>query len=330
MLSELSLRSRALSAALEPVIGSAHFAPEVHEALAELGFAPSPGLMSDDWNLAYYGPCSMPDYMAYICARSATLGAPPAEVVAATFGVFQTALIVSLVNAGQGLATPEQLRTVRQNGAVAQLHRILGEHPDRVDEVVGLLAAAGRNLAVGGRALFAGTLAVDVPTEPLGAVWRLGERLREFRGDSFTIAWAAAGFDGCQIQLLTELIAGYPGRIYTSGRGWNEEEMDAAEATLTARGYLLDGAVTEAGHAAREAVELSTDLQCEPMMTALGDGAVELIAVLRLWSQKIIDANGHAPGMPQTQIMDRQVQEWMDAHDLAPFGAGPALTVQSA
>lgn len=286
--------------------------------------------MSDDWNLAYYGPCAMPDYMAYICARSATLGTPPGEVVAAAFGVFQTALIVSMIEAGQSFASANELRMARQNGAVAQLQRILGERPDRVDEVIGMLAAAGRDLAVGGRPLFAGTRAVDVPAEPLGAVWRLGERLREFRGDSFNIAFAAAGFDGCQIQLLTELIAGYPGRIYTSGRGWNEEEMDAAEARLTERGYVSDGVVTDAGRAAREAVELATDMQCEPMMTAMGDDAIELIAVLRDWSQKIIEANGHAPGMPQTQIMDREVQEWMDAHSLQPFGAGPALSAKTA
>lgn len=325
MLSEFSLRARALSAALEPVIGSAHFSPEVHASLAEFGFAPSPGLMSDAWNLAYYGPCAMPDYMAYICARSATLGTPPGEVVAAAFGVFQTGLIVSMIEAGRGKATASELRMARQNGAVAQLERILGDYPARVDDVVAMLAAAGADLPVGGRPLFAGTLAVDVPTEPLGAVWRLGERVREFRGDSFTIAWAAAGFNGCQIQLLTEMIAGYPGRIYTSGRGWSEAEMDAAEAALTARGYVSGGVVTEAGQAAREAVELATDQQCEPMMISLGEDAIELIAVLRGWSEQIIQANGHAPGMPQTQIMDPQVQEWMDAHALETFGAGPAL-----
>lgn len=325
MLSELSLRARALSAALEPVIGSAHFAPEVHAALAELGFAPSPGIMADEWNLAYYGPCAMPDYMAYICARSATLGTAPGEVVAAAFGVFQTDLIVSMITSGQGIATAEQLRLARQTGAAAQLARILGERPDRVDQAINLLETAGRNLPVGGRPLFAGALAVAVPADPLGAVWRLGERVREFRGDSFTIAWAAAGFDGCQIQLLTEMIAGYPGRIYTSGRGWNDTEMNAAEVRLTERGYLLDGSVTDAGRAAREAVELCTDLQSETMFAQLGEDAIELIAILREWGGKIIAANGHAPGMPQTQIMDRQVQEWMDAHELETFGAGPAL-----
>lgn len=43
MISERSARCRALSVALEPVIGSVYFAPEAHANYEALGFGGSPG-----------------------------------------------------------------------------------------------------------------------------------------------------------------------------------------------------------------------------------------------------------------------------------------------
>src|SRR3970040_682955 len=59
-------------------------------------------------------------------------------------------------------------------------------------------------LAPSGRSLFAGTLSQALPGTPLGDLFRLGDRLREFRGDSHIAAWVAAGFDAVEIGLLTE------------------------------------------------------------------------------------------------------------------------------
>ena len=65
---------------------------------------------------------------------------------------------------------------------------------------------------------------------------RLADLLREYRGDAHTAAWTAAGFDACEIGLVTELYWGLPMRTYARTRAWSEADFDAAEARLTARG----------------------------------------------------------------------------------------------
>ena len=71
-------------------------------------------------------------------------------------------------------------------------------------------------------ALFAGTLSQPLPGTPMGDLFRLGDRLREFRGDSHIAAWVAAGLDGVEIGLLTEPYWGMP-RTYIRTRAWSDE-----------------------------------------------------------------------------------------------------------
>ena len=54
--STLSTTARTLASLLEPVVGQVYFAPECHEAYADLGFNPSPGAS---------GGVAMPDGPAY-------------------------------------------------------------------------------------------------------------------------------------------------------------------------------------------------------------------------------------------------------------------------
>src|SRR5699024_8726808 len=101
--------------------------------------------------------------------------------------------------------------------------------------------------------------------------WRLADQLREYRGDVHVNAWISAGFDAVEIGLLTELYWGLPLRSYMRTRAWADEEMTAAEDRLQARGLIRDGAITDAGRAARDAVEKTTDEGCAPIITALDD-----------------------------------------------------------
>ena len=315
MLDEKSIRIRALSAVLEPVVASVYFSPEGHEAFHALGYGPTGGLVTDEWGSAHWGPCLMPDYTAYISSRGATLGNPTGEVVAATFGVFQPALVISMWNAGRKIASPEASRATRDAGAIAQLERILGAHPDGIERAIELLTIAGRGLPLAGRPMYAGLMSMDLPVQPVGAMWRLADRLREFRGDAFVAAWTTAGFGGCQIQLLTEILAGFPPRSYTSARGWTAEEMDQAERELTAMGYVADGGPTETGRRVREEIESATDRGCALMVENLGDDIVELISLFSRWGEAVIAEKGHAPATPQQQVMD--------PHTLQRFPFGP-------
>ena len=99
--------------------------------------------------------------------------------------------------------------------------------------------------------------------------------------------------------------------------------MDAAEAGLSERGLVSDGQATDAGRALREDIERVVDTACLPMVSDIGDDFEELATVLVGWYDTILAGRGHAPAMPQEQVMPLQVQDWMEAHGLRRFAWGP-------
>lgn len=287
--------ARDLAAALEPVVGQVYFAQECHDAYQALGFDPSPRTLR--------GGVPAPDGPAYFCSRGSVLGQVPGEVIASAFGVFNPDVLVPAVNHGWSITDAATICDARAAGATAQLARILGERPDRVDEARTLLRRAVEPLRPEGKPLFSGLLSLGFPGDPLGAVWRLGDMLREYRGDAHTAAWTAAGFDATEIGLLTEAYWGLPTRTYVRTRAWSRAQLDAAEERLAARGLVVDGALTEQGRTEREAVEVATDRQCRPILDALGDDVRALVEILMPWGRAIRGAGGYPASGP---------------HDLAP------------
>jgi hypothetical protein len=283
---ELGRRARALAGALEPVAGQVYFSPECHRAYEALGFGPSGGEM---------GGVAMPDGPAYFCSRGSVMGKVPGEVIAAAFGVFNPAVVVPAVAHGWGLTDAATICAARTEGATAQLRRILGDAPDGLERATELLARAVAGLRPEGKPLFAGLLSLGLPGDPVGDVWRMADLLREYRGDAHVATWTAAGVDATEIGLLTELYWGLPMRSYIRTRAWSNEDLDAAEERLTARGLVAAGALTDAGRATREAIEVGTDRCCRPFVEALGDDLDELVAILRAWGGAIVGAGGY-PG----------------------------------
>jgi hypothetical protein len=279
--------SRALSNAIEAFAGQVYFAPECHRAYADLGFAPSP---------AKSGGVEMPDGPAYFCSRGSALGQASGEVIAATFGVFNPAVVVPAVDYGWTLTDAPALRAARTDGSAAQLRRVLGEAPDGLDRAVGLLRRATDGLSLAGKPLFAGLVADGLPGDPLADAWQLADQLREFRGDAHVNAWTAAGFDGVEIGLITELYRGFPPRSYVRTRAWTDAELTAGEARLAERGLARDGALTDAGRAARESVETATDAACASVVARLGDDLPELVELVGGWSQRLRDAGAFPKG----------------------------------
>ena len=282
-------RARNLAAALEPFAGQVYFAPECHQRYEALGFAGSP---------VEVGGVAMPDGVAYFTSRGSVLGQVPGEVVASAFGVFDPAVVVPSVAAGWERTDAAAIGRARTDGAVAQLERILGPEPDGLDRALALLERANAHLSVAGRPLFAGLVAQPVPASPLGRAWRLADQLREYRGDAHVAAWSVAGFDGCQISLLTELYWGLPLRSYSRSRGWSADRFDGAEAALVVRGLVADGVLTASGREEREAIELATDRACRPVIDALGDDLEPLVEVLSRWSAAIRAAQGYPASGP--------------------------------
>lgn len=285
----LSKRARALAAALEPVAGQVYFSPECHAAYQRLGFGPSPG---------DFAGVAGPEPAAYFTSRGSVMGQVPGEVVAAAFGVFNPSAVVPAVGHGWSLTDAATICAARDEGATAQLVRIIGSDPEGIGRANGLLTRAVARLRPEGRPLYAGLASLDPPRDPVGAMWRRTDMLREYRGDSHVNAWTVAGLDACEMCLLTEPYWGLPLRSYSRTRAWSDADFDAAEERLVARGWLLDGTLTDEGRAERERIEVATDLQCRPTVDALGDDLEELVAILARWAGAIREARGYPAAGP--------------------------------
>jgi hypothetical protein len=285
----LGERARVLAAAIEPVAGQVYFSPECHGAYAELGFNPSPTSV---------GGVAMPDGAAYFCSRGSSMGQVPGEVVASAFAVFNPVVVTAAVRHGWTLTDATTICAARTRGAIAQLTRILGPRPEGIAAATSLLARAGEGLRVEGHPLYAGVMSQGLPDDPVGAVWSMADRLREYRGDAHTAAWTTAGFDATEIGLLTELYWGLPMRSYVRTRAWSDADLDAAEARLVERGMVADGCMTGDGREAREDVERATDAQCASIVERLGTDMDELLGLLRPWGVAIRNAGGYPQSGP--------------------------------
>ncbi len=294
----LSARARQLGSVLEPVTGQVYFSPECHANYVALGFDPSGGDA---------GGVALPDGPAYFTSRGSVMGQVPGELVAAAFAVFNPDIVVPCVQLGWQRTDAATICAARDAGAIGQLRRILGDTPDGLDRVNELLARAVATLRPEGRPLFAGLLSQAMPDTALGAMWRRGDMLREFRGDSHTAAWISAGFDATEIGLISELYWGLPMRSYSRTRAWTDAQFDAAHARLTARGLLDDTGFTDAGRAAREQVEIATDAQMRPAIEAIGDDIHELFEIMTPWGAAVRDGKGYLSSGP---------------HDLASAASG--------
>jgi len=280
---------RRLGGALEPVIGQVYFSPECHAEYARLGFEPSARRANG---------VALPDGPAYFTSRGSLLGNVRGEVVAAAFGVFNPAVVVPCVAHGWTLTDADTICAARDTGATAQLERILGPDPDGRERVGELLRRATDRLPIGGRPLAAGVSALPDPDHPLGVIWRRGDLLREFRGDSHTAAWIDAGLDAVEIGLLTELSWGLPLRSYTRTRAWTDEDFDRAEERLRSLDLLGDAGFTTTGREFRERIEAATDAQMRPVVDELGDDLDELITHLAPWGVAMRAAGGYLPSGP--------------------------------
>lgn len=273
--------ARALSNAIEAFAGQVYFAPECHRGYAALGFRPSPATSRG---------VEMPDGPAYFCSRGSALGQAPGEVIAAAFAVFNPAVVVPAVDYGWNLTDAATIRAARTEGSVAQLRRVLGDAPEGLDRAVQLLRRAADGLPLAGKPLFSGLVADGLVGDPLTDAWRLADQLREFRGDAHVNAWTAAGFDGVEIGLITELYRGLAPRSYVRSRAWSSDDLSAGEARLAERSLARDGVLSDAGRAARESVETATDAACAPIVTRLGADLGELVELVGGWSKQLVDA----------------------------------------
>jgi hypothetical protein len=277
--------ARRLWSALEPIAASVYFAPEAHRAYQRLGFD---GPSRVNRGVEY------PDMVAYFTSRGACLGPDvPGHVVAAAFGVFKRSVVVGAVAEGWRRTDQASVLAARQEGATAALRRILGEEPDGLAWVTGVLQRMAEAAPGEGRHLYSGLCALGYPGDPVGDLWRAADLVREHRGDSHIAAWIGADLDAAEVGLLTDVWRGQPLKSWVRSRGWSEDELDAACDRLRGRGLLDDGDITDDGWRLREAVEDATDAMERRVVDALGDDADRLFAVVEPWAEQVVVHGGY-------------------------------------
>ena len=279
--------SRRLWNLIEPLASSVYFVPEVQAAYAELG-------------LTDYGA-------SYFASRGACMGQVPGTVIAAAFGVFNPEVVVPAVDRAWSKTDAAALVDARLRGQVAALDRILTEagvmpSADDISRATSLMWDAATHVAqsgeaFAGRPLFAGLYSLGLPGDGgLGDLWRAADVLREHRGDSHVIAWAAMRMSAVEVTLLTELWwGGHTGR-YIKTRGWGDDAIAAGIESLQSRGFLTHGddpQFTSMGEEVRAVIEEMTDQGETLVVASLGDHADELFAILEPLAKAIVASGGY-------------------------------------
>jgi len=285
----LSALARKLGSVLEPLTGQVYFSPDCHANYVALGFDPSP---------AQANGVALPDGPAYFTSRGSVMGQVPGEVVAAAFAVFNPEAVIPSVTLGWTRTDAATICAARDAGAIAQLVRLLGEAPAGIERVNELLARAVAPLRPEGRPLYAGLRSLPMPDSAVGAMWRMGDMLREYRGDSHTAAWISAGVNATEIGLLSEMYWGLPMRSYSRTRAWSNAQFDASVESLKSRGLVTDDGFTPAGRALRESIETATDAQMLGAISAIGDDIEELFSVVEPWGATVRAGFGYLSSGP--------------------------------
>ncbi len=270
--------SRRLWDLIEPLASSVYFVPEVHANYEKLGL---PGFGA-----------------GYFCSRAACMGQVPGEVVAATFAVFNPAIVVPAVEEGWSKTDAPTILAARLDGQRVALERLVGDlaaDTTKLARATELMVRAADAAPLAGRPLFAGLRSLGLPGDPIGDVWRAADILREHRGDSHVLAWTAMHLSPIEITLLTELWWHQSVGGYVRTRGWGAEEIEAGIASLRERGYI-DGdpaAFTPAGEQLRAVVEEMTDGGETEIVATLGDDAEELLELLAPLANAVLAGKGY-------------------------------------
>ena len=240
-----------------------------------------------------YAALGLERFAGYVLGRAGTLGLPPADLVVATFGVFEPEMLTGIYESALTVASVPDVLAAKQAGAVRCLHRVLGDPGREVEEVVTVLRAGIDRGPLPAKPLFAGLRALDWPGAAWGRLWHAANLLREFRGDAHLAALLGAGIGPIAANLLTEAHVGVATRDYTRTRSWAEADIAAALDDLVDRRLVVlegDTAVlTERGAALRHDVEDVTEAALDPVLEGMEHGLDRVVEHTTAWSRALRD-----------------------------------------
>jgi hypothetical protein len=237
----------------------------------------------------------------YVWGRAASMGADvEPSVVVSAFGMFDPALLTTVLAGARSAASREDVLAARERSAAAGLAGATdGADAEQLAWFGDRLLAALGQIDGAGRPLFSALRALPTPASLHGRAWRAAELLREHRGDGHVASCVAAGLSVPEMNVLTEVWLGYAVGEYSVTRGLAAGDVARAVAALVGRGWLdAEGAMTPAGRAARDEIEASTDRSQEALLAALGDDIDAVIAIADDLSARILGAQA-APADPR-------------------------------
>ncbi|MFC4116030.1 SCO6745 family protein [Nonomuraea zeae] len=263
-MSAVSRLARRMWHQLEPIHAILYFSPQAFEEAAGLGYD-----VESRW----------PSYFAY---RTAPLGPVGTRLATAAYYSFSPKTVAEHVPAAWEVASPEQVLRARMTAVDKTYRHLLGDRVagPEVTEAAELARRAAESVTVAGRPFTAANLDLPWPDEPHLVLWHAATVLREHRGDGHLAALLAAELDPCE-SLVSFAAVGAAPEANFAGRGWSEQEWEAARERLAARGLIgQDGQATEAGRALRDQVERMTDVLAAEPWRLLGEERAERLAQL--------------------------------------------------
>jgi hypothetical protein len=87
-------------------------------------------------------------------------------------------------------------------------------------------------------------------------------------------------------------------KTYIRSRAWSAAELDDGIRRLEERDLIRDGALTDRGRQAREAVEVATDRQCRPVIESLGGDFDDVAGMLAPMGRQIRAMHGYPASGP--------------------------------
>ncbi len=135
----------------------------------------------------------------------------------------------------------------------------MADHLDALVEMGPWLWDAVEACPIDGRVFAAAHRSLPRPEDPVLSMWHAVNCLREWRGDTHWALLVSEGLDGVEAGILHNAWLGYEPDWIPTSRGNSAPEIDAAWASLEARGLARGRTVTPAGIALRQDLEDRTN-----------------------------------------------------------------------
>ncbi|WP_344608689.1 SCO6745 family protein [Sporichthya brevicatena] len=270
----MNATARRMFELVEPIGVIPYAFDEPNEALFALGF-------TDFWD-------------TYFAGRAAPLGRVPAEVVDALFYNFAPGEVARHIPKVWDTTTPEAAFAARQQGCVATMRRILGDHVDSPAFVRAgdLLTKAAVSAPYEGRPMYAALRALPVPADAASRLFHAATLLREYRGDGHIAVLMSEGINGLEAHILVALDQGMPPERFGRTHHLPAAHLAAGVDGLRRRGIVgADGLLTESGRAVKQRIEDLTDDLAAPPYDALAPAEIdELVTALEPLAAPLVAA----------------------------------------